>query len=82
MGILTKKLETDKGQNSPQVDECQGPSKRTKDHSKKADDTGKEDEVMTVVDNMQILADQAMDLIKATQVVLFYFYAIFMMFLY
>lgn len=66
VGTLIKKLDMDKGQNSPQKANCQGPNKCTRAHSKKTDDTGTKDEVKAVANNMQILANQALDLIKAT----------------
>lgn len=65
VSILPKNLDKDKGQNSPQKADSQGPSKCTRAHSKKTD-TRVKDEVKTVVDNMHILADQALDLIKTT----------------
>lgn len=78
VGTLIKKLEMDKGQNSPQEADYQGPSKCTKAHSKKTDNMGKKDEVKAVVDKMQILVDQVLDLIKATEMVLYYlFYCLF-----
>ena len=43
-----------------------GPRKRTRAHSKKIEDIGKKDEVKAVAKNMQILVDQALDLIKST----------------
>ena len=59
-----KKLDNVKGQDSPQRGDSQGPSKRTRAHSKKVEEMSKMDEVKNVVANMHILADQALDLIK------------------
>ena len=52
VSTLLKKLEMEKGQDSPQAVEIQGPSKRTRAHSKKIEDTGKKDEVKPVAENM------------------------------
>jgi len=57
VSTLFKKLEMDKGQDSPQAIDSQGPNKRTRDHSKKIEDTGKKDKLKAVAENMQILAD-------------------------
>ena len=69
---LLKKLDMDKGQDSPPVVDSQGPNKRTRARSKKIDDTAKKDEVKAMAKNMQMLVDQALDLIKTMQLVLFY----------
>ena len=66
MGNILKQFENDKGQDSPPVAEMQGPSKRTRAHSKKNDDVSKKDEVKAAAENMQILADQVVDLIKTS----------------
>ena len=66
VSTLLKKLDTNKGQDSPQAIDSQGPNKHTRAHSKKIDDIGKKDEVKAMAENMQILVDQALDLIKAT----------------
>ena len=63
---MLKKLEIEKGEDSPQAVEIQGSSKRTRAHSKKFEDMGKKDEVKAVVENMHILVDQALDLIKSS----------------
>ena len=57
-------MDMDKGQDSPPVVDSQGPSKRTRAHSKKIKDTSKRDEVKAMVENMHMLADQALDLTK------------------
>ena len=49
---------------SPPVVDSQGPNKCTRAHSKKIDDTTKKDEVKAMVENMQMLAGQALDLTK------------------
>ena len=72
VSTLLMKVDTDRGQASPQVVESQGPSKRTRAHSKKTDASGKKDEVKVMADNMKILDDQALDLMKATHLVLSY----------
>ena len=52
--------------------DCYGPNKRTRAHSKKFEDTAKRDEVKAMVENMQMLTDQALDL---TKTVLLAFYS-------
>ena len=64
VSTLLKKLDMDKNQDSPSVVDSHGPSKRTRAHSKKTDDTTKKDEVKAMVENMQMLVDQALDLTK------------------
>ena len=54
VSTLLKKLDTDKGQDSPQAANSQGPSKHIRAHSKKIEDTGKKDEVKAMAENMQI----------------------------
>ena len=46
--------------------ENQGPSKRTWAHSKKNEDASKMEEVKAVAENMNILVDWAVDLIKSS----------------
>lgn len=61
---LLKKLEQEKGQDSPSVVDNQGPSKQTWAHSKKNEDMNKMEEVKAIAENMHILVDQDVDLIK------------------
>ena len=61
---LLKKVYQDKGHDSPSMIENQGPSKSTRDHSKKARDVKKMEDMKAIVENMHILADQAADLLK------------------
>ena len=44
--------------------DSQGPKKHTRAHSKKTEDIAKRDEVKAMVENMQMLVDQALDLTK------------------
>ena len=62
LSTLLKKMDMEKSQDSPPVVDSQGPNKRTRAHSKKTEDTAKRDEVKAMVENMQMLADQALDL--------------------
>ena len=71
VSTLPKKLDMDKGHDSPQAVDSQGPNKHIGAYSKKTDDTGKKDEVKAMAKNMQILVDHALDLIKATQLFLY-----------
>ena len=48
------------------VTENQGPSKRTRAHSKKVRDANKMEDMKAIVENMHILVDQAADLLKTT----------------
>ena len=64
VSTLLKKLDMDKGQDSLPVVDSQGPSKRTRTHSKKTEDTAKKEEVKAMAENMQMHADQALDPIK------------------
>ena len=64
VGNILKLLEHDKGQDSPLMVENQGPIKLSRAHSKKNEEVSKMDEVKAVAENMHILADQAIDLIK------------------
>ena len=66
---LLKKFEQDKGQDSPLVVENQGPSKCTRAHSKKNEEVNKMEEVKATTENIHILVDQAVDLIKTIQLV-------------
>ena len=52
LSTLLKKMDMDKGQDSPLVVDSQGPRKRTRAYSKKTDDTAKKDEVKAMVENM------------------------------
>ena len=69
VGNLLKRNEIDKGQDSPLGVAIQGPSKRTRAHSKKNEEASKKDEVKVGVENMQTQVDQAVDLIKTSQLV-------------
>ena len=63
---LLKKMDMEKSHDSPPVVDSQGPSKCTRAHSKKTEDTAKRDEVKAMVENMQMLVDRALDLTKTT----------------
>ena len=65
-----KKNEADKGQDSPPRADSQGPSKRTRAHSKKIEETSKKDEVKATAKTMHSLVDQAMNLINTPQLVI------------
>ena len=64
MTNFLKKNEADKGQDCPPRADSQGPSKRTRAHSKKIEETSKKEEVKAVVETMHTIVDQAMNLIN------------------
>ena len=63
---LLNKMEQSRGQDSPVVNEDQGPSKRTRANSKKNEDAEAKrlDDMKSSAENMNISADQAADLLK------------------
>ena len=63
---LLNKFEQGKGQDSKVMKEDQGPSKRTRDDSKKNEGVEENnlDDMKAYVENMNILVDQAVDLLK------------------
>ena len=52
LSTLLKKMDKEKNQDSPPVGDSYAPSKRTRAHSKKTEDTAKRDEVKAMVENM------------------------------
>ena len=54
---LLKKVEQDKGHDSPIVTNNQGPSKNTRAHSRKARDASRVEEMKATIENMHILVD-------------------------
>jgi len=59
-----KKNEASKHQDSPLGADSQGPSRHTKAHSKKIEETSRKDEAKDVAEMMHSLVDQAMNLIN------------------
>lgn len=79
INTLLNKFEQVKGQGSKEVKDDQGPSKFTRANLKKIEGVkAKEmDDLKASAENMNILADQATDLLKTLQLVLCYIFAIF-----
>lgn len=61
---LLSKHEQDKGQDSFTIAENQGPSKYTRAHSKKNEEKKRMEEVKATAENMDILVDQAVEMLK------------------
>ena len=59
-----KKNEAGKDHDSPLGADSQGPSMRTRAHSKKIEETSRKDEVKAAAKTMHSLVDQAMNLIN------------------
>ena len=66
VGNLLKLLEHEKGLDSPPMAENQGPRKHTWANSKENKEVSKMNEVQVIAENMHILVDQVVDLIKTS----------------
>ena len=59
-----KKNEANKGQDSPLGVDSQGPSMRTRSHSKKIEETSRKDKVKAAAETMHSLVDKVVNLIN------------------